>query len=188
LLSAWRQLHADLNSFLKTWGDEADYLGWSDRELYGMAMAASRVRFGEMGLVPILAGRRVVAMDETHAVIECQATRGYTPARQTFVRHSAGPAIEAELAARATTLRHAMADPARSDDLPLSAEGVVSNSRADAMAATRRHAIGSSVDASKYFTIEAGKLGRSRTSAPDNKPFVSPRLRTAQCCPAIHIC
>jgi hypothetical protein len=63
-----------------------------------------------MGLAPILAGRRVVAMDEARAVIECRATPGYAPARQTFVRHGARQVIEAELAARAIASRIAMVE------------------------------------------------------------------------------
>jgi hypothetical protein len=81
LPAAWQQLQAHLDWFLKTWGDEADFLGWTDRELYGTATEARHARFGEMGLVPILAGRRVIAMDETRATIECRATPGYAPAR-----------------------------------------------------------------------------------------------------------
>jgi hypothetical protein len=75
-----------------------------------MAAEASRVRFNEMGLVPILAGKRVVAMDGTRAIIECKATPGYAPARQTFIRHGARRAIETELAAKAIVSRLAVAE------------------------------------------------------------------------------
>lgn len=60
----WRQLHDDATAFLVTWGAQAHRLGWSVTNIFGCHTAAPRARYDVMGLVLLLHGHRVVAMDE----------------------------------------------------------------------------------------------------------------------------
>jgi hypothetical protein len=75
----WRQCLADAQRFLVTWGDKAVALGWTANELFGLHEpptkphpAYSRLsRYDCTGLLWLLRGRRVIALTNTTAAIEC---------------------------------------------------------------------------------------------------------------------
>jgi hypothetical protein len=74
----WRQTIADAESFLTTWGEQAEALGWTPRDLFGLhpvpdheAPTYRRLsRYDETGLVWLLRGRPVVALTEAMAAIQ----------------------------------------------------------------------------------------------------------------------
>jgi hypothetical protein len=65
----WRQLIDDGHAFLDRWGEQAARLGWAAKDLFGVHPAAPAVRYDAMGLVPLIAGRRVIAMTADTALI-----------------------------------------------------------------------------------------------------------------------
>ena len=74
----WRQAIADGAHFLAQWGEQAAALGWTARDLFGLADIPDRPasnyqrlsRYDLTGLVWLLQGRRVVALTKDTAVIE----------------------------------------------------------------------------------------------------------------------
>jgi hypothetical protein len=78
----WQQAIRDADSFLARWGTQAQALGWTAGELFGLhavparpALNYSRLsRYDETGLVWLLRGRPVIALTEATATI--QAPRG----------------------------------------------------------------------------------------------------------------
>src|SRR5215469_12096588 len=74
----WKRAIEDAQSFLATWGTQADALGWTERELFGLPDVPDRPRpkyqrlsrYDQTGLVWLLQGRRVVALAKDTAVIE----------------------------------------------------------------------------------------------------------------------
>jgi hypothetical protein len=74
----WQLAIADGKAFLAKWGTQAEALGWSARDLFGLLPVPAHAepgfrrlsRYDETGLVWLLQGRRVVAMTETTAAIE----------------------------------------------------------------------------------------------------------------------
>jgi hypothetical protein len=74
----WRKGVEDGRQFLATWGDQAQALGWTARELFGLqtpperpAVSYSRLsRYDETGLIWLLRGRPVIALTETTAAIQ----------------------------------------------------------------------------------------------------------------------
>ena len=66
---AWAQLLDDMGEFLSAWATPAIALGWSELDLFGVHRAVPRARFDVMGLVPLLDGRRVAAVEQSTAVI-----------------------------------------------------------------------------------------------------------------------
>jgi hypothetical protein len=74
----WRQAVTDGAHFLAQWGEQAAALGWTPRDLFGLAEVPDRPRpnyqrlsrYDQMGMIWILQGRRVVALTEDTAVIE----------------------------------------------------------------------------------------------------------------------
>jgi len=74
----WRQAVEDGRAFLARWGDRAEALGWSPRDLFGLHKpptnphpSYSRLsRYDETGLIWLLHGRRVVALTATTAAIQ----------------------------------------------------------------------------------------------------------------------
>ena len=74
----WQQAIHDANSFLATWGAQAQAFGWTERELFGLPDVPDRPRpkyqrlsrYDQTGLVWLLQGRRVVALTKDTAVIE----------------------------------------------------------------------------------------------------------------------
>jgi hypothetical protein len=74
----WRQAVEDGRRFLASRGGQADALGWTARELFGLhtpperpAANYSRLsRYDETGLIWLLRGRPVIALTETTAAIQ----------------------------------------------------------------------------------------------------------------------
>jgi hypothetical protein len=73
----WRQAVEDGRRFLATWGAQAQALGWTARDLFGLHMPPENPhpsyrrlsRYDETGLVWLLEGREVVALTEDTAAI-----------------------------------------------------------------------------------------------------------------------
>lgn len=74
----WQQAVEDGRLFLATWGEKAEALGWTARELFGLntppelpaASYQRPSRYDETGLVWLLQGRRVVALTAGTAAIQ----------------------------------------------------------------------------------------------------------------------
>jgi hypothetical protein len=72
----WQVAVEDGRRFLVRWGDKAEALGWTARDLFGLQAAKrhpsySRLsRYDETGLIWLLQGRPVVALTETTAAIQ----------------------------------------------------------------------------------------------------------------------
>jgi hypothetical protein len=52
---------------LDRWGAEAERLGWAPEELFGLDPRAPMARYDRMGLIWMLHGESVVALDEKQA-------------------------------------------------------------------------------------------------------------------------
>jgi hypothetical protein len=73
----WRQAVEDGGRFLATWGAQAQALGWTARDLFGLhqppanpaPMYRRLSRYDETGLVWLLQGRDVVALTEETAAV-----------------------------------------------------------------------------------------------------------------------
>ncbi len=79
----WRQLIDDADRFLTRWGSQADALGWSELDLFGVSPCFAR-RLDRDGLLYGLEGRAVIAMTAEAATIDFgggKATRHYRMAR-----------------------------------------------------------------------------------------------------------
>lgn len=76
--AAWQTAVDDGRRFLATWGKQAEVLGWTDEDLFGLApipdpasLSFRRLsRVDRTGLVWLLKGRRVVALTKYSAAIE----------------------------------------------------------------------------------------------------------------------
>src|SRR5499427_7013975 len=76
--AAWQQAFADGGRFLAQWGEQAEALGWTARDLFGLAPVPDQPRQGyrrlsrydETGLIWLLRGRPVLALTEGTAAIE----------------------------------------------------------------------------------------------------------------------
>jgi hypothetical protein len=74
----WQLAVADGRHFLARWGDQAEALGWTAKDLFGLHQPAEKPhpsysrlsRYDETGLVWLLQGRDVVALTETTAAIQ----------------------------------------------------------------------------------------------------------------------
>ena len=74
----WQQAVQDSRRFLAQWGGQAEALGWTVRDLFGLAQAPARPhpsyrrlsRYDETGLIWLLQGRPVAALTETTAAIQ----------------------------------------------------------------------------------------------------------------------
>jgi hypothetical protein len=83
----WQQAIEDGRTFLARWGEQAEALGWTARDLFGLHAVPARPaanyrrlsRYDAMGLIWLLQGRPVVALTATEAVMRCRsgATLGY---------------------------------------------------------------------------------------------------------------
>lgn len=75
----WQEAIKDGNQFLARWGTQADRLGWTARDLFGLhavpdnpSQSYCRLsRYDETGLIWLLRGRPVVALTATEAVMRC---------------------------------------------------------------------------------------------------------------------
>ena len=74
----WQQAVEDGRQFLTQWGDQAAALGWTTRDLFGLAPVPEKPapnyrrlsRYDQTGLIWLLGGREVVALTETAAAIK----------------------------------------------------------------------------------------------------------------------
>jgi hypothetical protein len=74
----WQQAVEDGRRFLAQWGAQAEALGWTPRELFGLASVPDKPgpsyrrlsRYDETGLIWLLRGRPVLALTESTAAIE----------------------------------------------------------------------------------------------------------------------
>src|SRR5262249_17400634 len=79
----WRLCVDDARHFLLAWGDQAEALGWTAVELFGLHELPARPhpsyhrlsRYDATGLIWHLAGNRVVALTADTAAIEGRTTR-----------------------------------------------------------------------------------------------------------------
>ena len=78
----WQQAVGDGRKFLASWGEQAEALGWTARDLFGLHPVPSRPaanyrrlsRYDETGLIWLLRERPVVALTETTAAIQGATT------------------------------------------------------------------------------------------------------------------
>jgi hypothetical protein len=63
----WRQACHDASRFLRTWGEDARALGWTSDDLFGLHPTAPLARYDHMGLVWLLGGKQIVALDARQA-------------------------------------------------------------------------------------------------------------------------
>jgi len=76
-LSDWRRAVEDGRGFIIQWGEEAERLGWTAEDLFGLPEIPERpawdwhrlARIDQVGLVWLLHGRKVVALSADQAVI-----------------------------------------------------------------------------------------------------------------------
>jgi hypothetical protein len=74
----WQRAVKDGSRFLARWGEQADGLGWSARDLFGLHAAPANPpqnyrrlsRYDETGLIWLLRGRPVVMLTDATAVLE----------------------------------------------------------------------------------------------------------------------
>jgi hypothetical protein len=74
----WQAAVEDGRAFLTRWGDQAEALGWTARDLFGLHAPPAQPRpsysrlsrYDETGLVWLLQGRPVVALTEAAAAIQ----------------------------------------------------------------------------------------------------------------------
>jgi hypothetical protein len=76
--ATWLQALADGEHFLAEWGSQAEALGWTVRDLFGLAPIPDTphpsyrrlARYDETGLIWLLCGRQVLALTESTAAVE----------------------------------------------------------------------------------------------------------------------
>ena len=93
----WRRCVEDGRRFLAAWGEQADALGWTAKDLFGLHKppasphpSYSRLsRYDETGLVWLLRGREVVALTEATAAI--QSSTGAITTYRRFNKPAFGP-------------------------------------------------------------------------------------------------
>jgi hypothetical protein len=94
----WRQCVQDGKRFLAKWGEQAEALGWTSADLFGLhqvpakpAPSYSRLsRYDCTGLIWLLQGRAVVALTADTATIRNPATGSLTTYRR-FNKPALGP-------------------------------------------------------------------------------------------------
>jgi hypothetical protein len=65
----WRAALTDGDAFMETWGDQAEALGWTTADLFGLHPKAPLSRYEAMGLFWLLRGRPVMFLTRTEAII-----------------------------------------------------------------------------------------------------------------------
>jgi hypothetical protein len=77
-VARWQQAVEDGRRFMAQWGTQAEALGWTPRDLFGLHTPPEKLhpsysrlsRYDETGLIWLLQGRPVVALTEASAAIE----------------------------------------------------------------------------------------------------------------------
>jgi hypothetical protein len=69
----WHGLINDAGIFLDNWANEGAALGWSAADVFGVDAVAPAARFDCLGLVPLISGGAVVAIDANCASIRTAA-------------------------------------------------------------------------------------------------------------------
>ena len=69
----WHIMLEDAQAFLETWGAQAERLGWTAADLFGLHPTAPLARYDCMGLVWLLRERPVVALTESEATIRANS-------------------------------------------------------------------------------------------------------------------
>jgi hypothetical protein len=93
----WQVAVEDGRRFLARWGEQAEALGWTARDLFGLDQpptpphpSYSRLsRYDETGLIWLLCGREVVALTEATAAI--QSSTGAISIYRRFHKPALGP-------------------------------------------------------------------------------------------------
>lgn len=65
----WRQLIDDGGRFLDQWANQAAALGWTAVDVFGLHRDAPAARLDGIGLVALIRGGEIVAIDSDHATI-----------------------------------------------------------------------------------------------------------------------
>jgi hypothetical protein len=94
----WRQCVRDGSKFLARWGEQAESLGWTSADLFGLHTPPAKPhpsynrlsRYDCTGLCWLLQGRPVVALTESTAAIENPATGSITTYRR-YNKPALGP-------------------------------------------------------------------------------------------------
>jgi len=89
-IDRWQLAVQDGRHFLAQWGEQAEALGWTIKDLFGLVTVPEHAkpsfnrmsRYDETGLVWLLDGRRVVALTEGTAAIQNPATASVTMYRR----------------------------------------------------------------------------------------------------------
>jgi len=87
----WQQAIEDGHKFLARWGEQAEALGWTARELFGLHPVPERPaatyrrlsRYDETGLIWLLQGKPVIGLTAGEAAI-----RGHSGATVTYRKHN----------------------------------------------------------------------------------------------------
>jgi hypothetical protein len=82
----WRQLVADARALVQNWGPDFHAQGWTTLEVFGVNPDPRRRGKGSRGLLPVLQGRAVEAVDRDTALI-----RAGRVDRQTYQRRLVAP-------------------------------------------------------------------------------------------------
>jgi hypothetical protein len=82
----WQQLKDDAGYFLDRWASQCVTLGWTLDDVFAVALTAPQARHDAKGLVPLLDGKRIVAVTADLAVIETAMGR-----RQRYFRRTHKP-------------------------------------------------------------------------------------------------
>ena len=65
----YEEAKSDAKAFLAEWGVRAEELGWQPDDLFGLHERAPLVRYDHMGLIWLLHGRKVTAINPDSATI-----------------------------------------------------------------------------------------------------------------------
>ena len=99
--SRWQQAVEDGRRFLAQWGEQAEALGWTPEDLFGLHQPPDKPhpsynrlsRYDELGLIWLLAGRPVIALTAAGAAIATP-----TGNTTTYYRRGVAPAADEHLA------------------------------------------------------------------------------------------
>jgi hypothetical protein len=95
----WQQAVEDGKRFLAKWGEQAQALGWSSADLFGLHEIPTKPhpsysrlsRYDCTGLIWLLEGRQVIALTEIAATIRNSSDTGATTTYRRFNKPALGP-------------------------------------------------------------------------------------------------